>query len=361
MIIGLSPQGLFLLREFSRAGKKVLALAIKDNIGLYSKYGCKITLSKLSDIEDIFLKYLHPNMTIHICSDAFLNYLVDKKHKVFRGFTCFPDYKSAKIFSNKILTGRLARNLRINYPKMYKLKEINTDKWEIYPLILKWNRRRNINEQFKTAIIKSPNDLKNFKAKNHKLNRDLIVQKYIPGEPKVDISYGGYFVDGSEKFYIIIQQERQYPYPNGLASFIKEYMGSHKDEIRKIAKTILEYVGFSGFVEVECRIDIEKDKLYLIEVNPRACGWIKILKRKYRELDLVNLKGNRIEDSDTICWVNLVRDIRSVIDMIKTPAGRKLAKKVITDYQKRPITDIFEFTDLRPFIGQFGKILRKLN
>lgn len=358
MIVGLTPAGLFLLREFSRAGKKIIAFGLKDNVGLHSKYGKKFSLSKITEIEDFFSKYLHPNIKIHICSDPFINYLIDKKHNIFRTNQCFPDYKSAKIFSDKLLTGKLAEKLGISYPQMYRLNEIYSKKCDGYPLILKWNRRRNENEPFKTILIKSQNEIKKVKVSQQSFKKDLILQRYIPGEPEVDISYGGYYLNGVEKLHITIQQERQYPYPNGLSSFVEEYKGRYSEEIRQMGKILLGEVGFSGFVEVECRIDTEEDKLYLIEVNPRACGWIKILKKKYRGLDLVSFKGDRIESGDKICTVNLVRDIRAIFDLIKKQPDKIKLKNVIADYRKRPILDIFELNDLKPFISQFRKIFR---
>lgn len=356
MILGLAPQGLFLLREFCRSGKKVVAVGFKESVGLYSKYGCKIAISKITEIEDVFLKYLHPNITIHICSDPILNYLIDKNHSVFKTNQCFPDYKNAKIFSDKFMTGKLACKLGIAYPQMYRLEEINPEKCDSYPLILKWNKRKMNNEPFKTILIESLDELKKIKITQQIFKKDLILQRYIAGEPEVDISYGGYFLKGEEKLHITIKQERQYPYPNGLASFIKEYNGKYSDVIRKMAKNLLSEVSFSGFVEVECRIDQAENTLYLIEVNPRACGWIKILKRKYRGLNLYLLTWDRIDSGDTVCSINIVRDCRAIIDILRKNSGKIKLKNILDDYRKKPIMDIFESNDFRPFMGQFTKI-----
>ena len=66
MILGLTPSGLFLLGEFSRVGKKILAVGLKGNVGLYSKYGNKVALSKIKEIEDFFKiftsEYKYPYM-----------------------------------------------------------------------------------------------------------------------------------------------------------------------------------------------------------------------------------------------------------------------------------------------------------
>lgn len=353
MILGLTPAGLFLLREFSKAGKKVVAVGLKDNVGLYSRYGCKIALSKLTEIEDIFSKYLHKNIVIHISSDAFINYLIDKNHSIFRTYQCFPNYTSAKIFSDKILTGKLADKLKISYPHMYRLDEINPQEYDHYPLILKWNRRKKIDEPFKTILIRSPNELINIKVLTEKYKEEVVLQRYIPGGPEVNLSYGGYYQNGEEKLSVAVTQKRQYPH--GLSSFVEEYKGKFIEEIRNIAKKLISELSFNGFVEVEFRIDVSKNKLYLIEVNPRTWGWIKILKRKYRGLNIDLLTWEKVESDVNVCFINAARDIRAIIDMKKKQSNQIKLKNVISDYRKRPIMDILEFDDLKPFIYQLKK------
>ena len=356
MILGLSPQGLFLLREYSKAGKKVVAVGLQGSVGSYSTYGRIITISDLMEVEEIFSKYINDKTRVHITSDPFLNYLIDKDHKIYKTNQCFPNYKSAVVFSDKILTENLAKNLDISSPKSYRLSEINIDRYDIYPSIIKWNRRYP-GEEFKTILVKNSKDLKKVKGK---INSDehLIIQKYIPGEPDADLSYGGYLINGKEILSIIVEQKKQYPYPNGLASFVRQYHGDFEEPIRIIARKILSGINYSGFVEVECRIDKAERKVYLIEVNPRACGWIKILKRKYINFNVAVEGVPPIYHHGEICWVNLVRDIRAIIDLLRKNPNEFKFRDILKDYFKFPIMDIFELNDLSPFICQLRKIFQ---
>ena len=222
VILGLNPQGLFLLREFAKAGQKVLAVGLKGSIGLYSKYGHKITIRDFDELEHVFsTKYLYNQPKIHITSDPFLNYLVDVEHEIFEKHQCFPNYKSAVIFRDKISTENLARKIDIPCLRSYKLREIEEESYDIFPSIVKWNRGY-YREKFKTMLINSQEDLKYIKIQT-KADENLIVQRYIPGGAASDLSYGGYLLNGEEKLYIIVKQKRQYP--NGLSSFVEEYKG----------------------------------------------------------------------------------------------------------------------------------------
>lgn len=354
MVLGLTPQGLFLLREFSKVGKKVLGVGLKGNVGLHSRYGQKVCLTNLKELGYLFSKYLSEKTQIHITSDPFINYLVDNQHEIFDRTECFPNFESALTFGDKILTEHLARTLNISCPRSYRLNEVDESWYDVYPSIVKWSRRYG-GEAFKAMLIKSAADLGLAKRKITP-DEHLIIQKYIPGEPETDISYGAYYLNGVERAHIVIKQKRQYPYPNGLASYVEEYSGEFAGEIRSIAREILTSTNYSGFVEVECRISNSEQKLYLIEVNPRACGWIKILKRKYADLFTAAHVRRTNDNNFAATWVNIVRDLRASADMLKKNHRKVDLRELLSDYLKNPIMDIFELSDLMPFVCQFKKL-----
>ena len=359
MILGLAPQGLFLLRELCKTGQKVIAVGLKGSAGLHSKYGYRIAIKNLDELEEIFSKFLHEAIKVNITSDPFLNYLVDREHDIFHKYQCMPNYKSATIFSDKLSTEKLARKLGICCQKSFRLNKIDIDTYDTYPSIVKWNRRY-VGEKFKTILIRSVEDLRKIKFQNNSSN-NLIVQRYIPGRPDSDVSYGGYFSNGAEQLYIIIKQKRQYPYPNGLASFVEEYHGKFAEEIWRISKTILKETNYSGFVEVEFRIDKKDNKVFLLEVNPRACGWIKIIKRKYGNLFTTQNVAPRINKNVTARWVNIARDLGAIIDTLKKNPQEVVLRELLSDYLRNPIRDIFEFSDPIPFICQFRKLIERKN
>jgi predicted ATP-grasp superfamily ATP-dependent carboligase len=355
LILGLAPQGLFLLREFSKAGYRVAAIGLKGSIGLYSRYGRRICISDLEELDSVLPDFLHPGLKCHIASDKFLNYLLDRDHEIFNLTYCRPNLESAKIFTDKLLTADLARSLGIESLQSWKLNEIDSETFDRYPAIVKWNRRYE-EYSFKTRTLQSRAqlDLVKQSTANHP---QLILQDYIQGGPENDISYGGYFQDGEEITSIVISQKRQYPYPSGLASFIQEYAGEYASIIRDYAKKLLGHTRYSGFVEVECRVDALDSRLVLIEINPRACGWIKIIGAKISFLrPFLRSKDNSM-GRPLLSWVNLSRDVRAIYDMLRKTQNFGEIKSIMFDYFNKPALDILDLKDLRPFVSQFVKLL----
>ena len=355
MILGLNPQGLFLLREFSKAGYKTIGVGLKGQVGLFSKYGKKIGIKDLKDLHSIFSRYLCDSINIHISSDPFLNYIVENHNEIFHNYKCFPEFEPASLFRDKLLTEHFARNLSIPCPYSCRLTEIDPDTYNKFPSIIKWNKTYD-KYPFKTAIIKSKDELIAFFQKNAR-NDNLLIQEYIPGEPRADLSYGGYWINGIERVGIVISQKRQSS--SRLASFVEEHDGEYAQQVKNIAKLLLVKTGYSGFVEVECRVDDRQKKVYLIEVNPRACGWIKIVREQFASILLDSHNNQIIWNKKLLCWVNIARDCEAILNLCKIKRNKINVKEIITDYLRNPIKDIFEIDDFKPFPGQFLNFLTK--
>lgn len=355
MILGLNPQGLFLLREYSKAGYNTLGIGLKGQVGLFSKYGKKIAIGDLKELGSIFSRYLCDSINIHISSDLFINYVVEKHGKIFDSCRCFPQFESALLFRDKLLTEHFARSLSIPCPLSFRITDIDPCLYNKFPSIIKWNKTYETTS-FKTIVIRSKDELINFYKKNIH-NENLLIQKYIAGEPRADLSYGGYWINGFEKIGIVVSQKRQHPV--GLSSFVEEYNGSYANQVVNIAKLLLEKTNYNGFVEVECRVDDKQKNVYLIEVNPRACGWIKIVREQFDNV-LLKSRDDQINlGKKPLCWVNIARDCRAILNLCKTSHNKINVKEIITDYLRNPVKDIFEIDDLKPFAGQFLNFLIK--
>jgi len=355
VILGLGPQGLFLLREFSRAGQNVLGLGLKGTVGLHSKYGYKLALPQIEALDKILPDFLHPKISLHMTSDLFLNYMLKKHKKIFFEYECFPNYDSAVVFTVKTETEKLARKLEIPCQRSVLLENVDFSSYDIFPSIIKWNKRIGP-EKFKTVVVYSREDLEIFR-KEIRSTENLIVQKFIPGRRDADMSFGGYFKNGCEQASIIIQQKRQYPHPIGLASYVEEYRGDFVDEIILFSHRILRSTNYSGFVEVEFRVGQDDEKLYLIEVNPRACGWIKIIKAKMKNRGKVQIPNAARNSNRKASWVNLQRDIRANVDCLIKNRNEFCITELVRSYLKNPIKDIFDIRDIKPFLCQFLRLL----
>ena len=83
IILGLGPQGLALLRTYSKAGYHVIAVGLKDDVGIYSRYGDKHIIGSYQEFIEISKNNLSGDEIVHITSDYFLNYIMDNNPDFF--------------------------------------------------------------------------------------------------------------------------------------------------------------------------------------------------------------------------------------------------------------------------------------
>lgn len=190
IILGLKSQGLFLLREYSRIGLKVLGIGIKGSIGLSSRYGHKIAISDLNRVDSVLRRYFIEGTSLFVTSDEFLNYLLDKDPSILRRNSCFPNFESALVFTNKLKTESMAIESGLLMPRLYSSEEIRVGQVD-YPVILKWNNRTG-SEGFKTIVLGSRTEFEKI-LPHIKHERNVIVQEYIPDGFYIDVSYGAFF------------------------------------------------------------------------------------------------------------------------------------------------------------------------
>jgi len=355
VLIGLGPQGLALLRTFARNGYRVLALGRKNELGIHSKYGEIIVINVLSELDEVLFKVLSQDLQVHITGDYFLNYLLDNHRTIFDQYRVYPTRKSAEIFRDKIATGEMANSLGISYPEACHLSEVNTATYSTFPAVVKWHRVVDEQTGFKIFMINSRENLVSFLERTA-FKEKLIIQRYVSGDMRDNLSYGGYWVEGKEIVSIIFRYLRQYP--KGISSFSEQLDSPYATEMSRVAQLLLQKVSFSGFVEIEFKVDEKDGSLWLIEVNPRAWGCVKIFMDKFESSVLNVCKDRAIRTSQGRCWVNIVRDIRAILFLLKNIPSEFRFFEIVASYFRRPITDIFDLKDIKPFIMQFGKFFK---
>ena len=89
IIFGLSPQGLFLLREYSNLGLRVYAVGRKDDVGIKSRHGRISVMHEDSDLVRIANEILSlgvDNSLAFITSDYFLQLICNSHPGLLRKF-----------------------------------------------------------------------------------------------------------------------------------------------------------------------------------------------------------------------------------------------------------------------------------
>jgi predicted ATP-grasp superfamily ATP-dependent carboligase len=365
VIVGLGPQGLFLLRQFASLNTSIYCISRKEEVGRYSKFGkiyCVDSKKNFISTINTILNTVNEKPKCYITGCFFLKLILEEFPELFNQMEVIPSNINAlKIFTNKISTYELANSFEINTPKTYYLSKIQNQQQldtTKYPLIAKWNESPTCFEYLqKTWLIENFQEITKIKnTVDHSNQHKIIVQEYIEKGREPDIAYGGYFIEGKEIIGITVHQLRQFPV--GISSYVQEISGKFSIEVKKQTQLILEYLHFTGFAEAEFRICKTTNKIYLLEINPRPWGYIKILKMKYPQINKILINPYSTESlqsyNNNCKWFNLLRDLRSIFYSFRHNIDIKLLINSLNSYKGQKIFDIMDIHDMGPFIGQFS-------
>ena len=368
IVVGASPQGLFLVRLLARAGFKVINIVSRESFSWYSRYGKKILVSNKNEfylaLREQFDKY--GEIPCYLTSGPEIFCLIHEYPDIFDLFEMHPrPIEAVKLFSSKLETYEVAESIGMTCPESFTGQDVvekKSSKKIIYPCIVKWNVECNlfVKTSFKTQICSSEDNLLGFLSgfSENSLSH-IIVQEFIDSAQSNNVSFFGYFSDGKCRLGLLAQQLGQYP--QGITSYLREYDGPLASVIELQAKQLIKQVGFNGFAEVEFKITDNCKKAYLLEVNPRPCGWSSALKGKYKGMHDFIAEGfvGVAAEKKRVEWVNIGRHF---LCTWSTFLVKKSLRKLFVDLWVvfgLKTYDILDLRDPLPFIMQFITSVRQ--
>ncbi|MFW5795411.1 MAG: hypothetical protein ACOCV1_08020 [Bacillota bacterium] len=366
LVIGLGPAGLFLLRQFGKAGYKCFGITNKYEIGAASKYLMKsIVVNDLifyKELEDILENYGSPRATF-ITSDYFLNLLQTKYDEYFNKLNIIgPSKKTVENVLNKNKLYSILGEEFVKFIKLYDTERIKKISLNEYPIAIKL-KDKNITSDFnqigKIKVLQNFSDTKNLIniILDSKINRhNLLVQKYLEGDNGNQFSFGGYAKDGKILMGIVVNQAKQYP--QGVTAEATEIIGKTKEDITKIATKILSELKYTGFIEVEMKR--YNELYYLLDINSRVWGWVSILGKKYSDFTKIIFENKVYEDNNqgkTFFWISPSRLI--VARKNKLNIKSNTLKKILSKKYKVSF-DVFALSDLKPSISSMVFSIKKI-
>jgi len=358
IIVGAGPQALFLLREFTRSGLSILLLGRKNEIAMHSKYGEKIRIEQEEDLIKILKQLARENekWTCFVASGFYLAYLLNHYPEFYQDYQVFPnDLDAVTKLISKSKTYQLAEVHGLNHPKSYLLKQVEEmPDWTIihFPQIVKWDRDIHLftKPRFKTAILNTMDELSQLiQTCSSKEKEVLIIQDYLGANLKNNFSFGAYVHKGEIEVGICVNEVRHYR--SGVSSLVEEYTGEYAREIELKASLLLAQTNFTGFLDVEFKI--YQGHIYLLEVNPRPFGFIRILKLKYLDLIpfVLGTKSSPAKNPKQVKWINILRDL---VLVLKNPKYLFHMLSVLLDFGRRTF-DIWDSRDPKPFFYQLKR------
>lgn len=351
IILGLTPQGLSLLRILGRAHADVSAFCTsKKNVGYHSKYGRKVLYTNISELKKGVAEIVNSSKEKPICyitSGEILASVLREYKEIYDECIVFSGpYSTIEMLAHKDRMYAYAASHNFKIARFSTLDKEEYKKLK-FPLFLK--RNYEIPLFFKAVKIKTADELSSYYKRIPKeFLKDVIVQEFIDisEENLINISCQGFWVKGNCKGTFISNQIRRLK--KGITSYLEEIEDSVLCSlVVKLVSNFMLSLNYSGFAEFEFMYDCQTKELWFIEVNTRTCGLQSSLNYKFLNLtDVILSPYNDVvlkRASKSICWMNLLRDIRARLE------SRNF--KNIFDISKSKF-DILDLKDPIPFFRQ---------
>jgi len=296
---------LAIVRHLGKTGKYSIDLTghNKNSISFFSKYvsGKHLTgnpnTSPGKYLEDIIhllkrKKYLTVIPVSHISYKILSKY---KKEVSEYTHITIPDYKQVETASNKIETYALARNLKIPYPEIITLQNIdeieNID--TVFPCVIKAPFEAGKN------LVEYANNKNELIAKYKKLCKENdfgstlpVIQKYIQGE---GAGFFAFYKEGKCVNYFMHQRIREYPVTGGASTAAKSF---YDESVMNYGKRILDSLNWNGVAMVEFKKDNKTGIFNLMEINAKFWGSLDLALEagiNFPEMLIDNALGNTIK------------------------------------------------------------------
>lgn len=352
IIIGLTPQGLSVLRTLSRAGADVTAFYMnKRNVGVYSKYGRKIQFLDISDLKcklhDV-LDNMPDRPLCYITSGELLALILREYKELYSECDVVSGpYEVIEKLSHKDEMYKIAIEKGFNVARHITLNNYKEGSFS-YPIFMK--RNYEIPLFFKAVRLDSHDEMRDYLKKIYdSQKKDILVQELIdiPNNQLMEISAQVLYAEGKAYGYLITNQYRRLS--KGLTSMIIELEeGELKSHIEYLCSAFMEDLSYTGVAEFEFMLNKSNGELFFVEVNTRTCGLQSSLSHKFSNIGEVLMNPHNAHLLQVavprLKWMNITRDVRARLQ-------KRDFKHMHEIFQCK--YDILDMHDLKPFFRQF--------
>lgn len=147
--------------------------------------------------------------------------------------------------------------------------------WDRFPCVLKPTTRSRrfaqISQRQKAIRVHSRGELDGLLALIEGHETDFVVQEAIPGGEECIESYHAYLRPGGQIVGEFTGRKlRTWPRLYGYSTYVEI---TDEPDVRRVGRSVLEKIGFSGVVKLDFKRDPRSRRLYLLEINPRFNLW----------------------------------------------------------------------------------------
>ena len=296
VVLGLSPTGLYVVRELGRAGIPVVGVSAELQCGGWSRY---LQGSIREPSEDLRLAKLmrfgeeaSRQSVLIAASDQDIDFVIRHAKSLSQYFKIQASYLDgvAERLMTKSSLYQLSSKFGIPTPRYV---EVDRDEIQLrmndltYPCLIKPSRIDAVKREMagrKLWILRTPSELLDLESSLPVGDTTWILQELIPGPESEITLYASHFdADGEPRQAITCRKLRQFPPGFGSASLVRSKL---ETETRSVSEAFLKHVGYRGIVATEFKRDPRDGKLKLIEINPRPSLWFSVTSAARKSISL---------------------------------------------------------------------------
>lgn len=382
VVLGLSPTGLYAIRELGEEGIPVLGVTAEAQAGFYSRF---LTLGSLcisnseSDrlVDELIeqAKRVGKKGVLIPTSDVYIEFIV-KNRAALEDSYHIPGAYQPTVYASMVDKGpfyKLCEQYGVAFPSCVEveradLKNANSD--IRYPFILKPTLIHHVKDFMAGRKVLVVDDEKCFRETLEiipEADTRWLVQEIVPGPDSEITLFGAYFdKEGNAHQSFTCTKVRQYPPGFGSASLVRS--AAH-EETRQISESFLKALGYHGIAGTEFKWD-ERDEVFkIIEINPRPTLWFSISHHSNKRIAFAafcDLTGaelpGELEQRNDVMWCYCIKDIWSKLFYLFK--GRKFvlpAPDVLRHREgtKKTVFPVAYSGDMKPVYGELKNYLRK--
>lgn len=286
VVLGLSPTGLYAVRELGRAGVPVLGVSRGWQPGCTSKFlvGCIVEPDEACRLQRLMAYFpaSGPRAVLIPTSDHDIEFIARHADTLSHRFVFQPSYATETV--QTLLTKErfyaLCEAEGVAYPRLWRClpEELAGLRHSIaFPCMIKPSRIHDIKHLMagqKGWIAADAAAFDHLLTQIPQAAGVLLLQEIVPG-PESAITLHATYVNRAGAFLQPIsgRKLRQFPPGFGSASLV---VSEQQDESRDIARRLLGTLNYRGIAAAEFKCDPRDGKLKIIEINARPSLWFAL-------------------------------------------------------------------------------------
>lgn len=350
-VLGLSPTGLYAIRELGAEGIPVVGVATEQQAGATSRYLSDVIIEPDEDRRlAALLRHAgqdSPKPILIPTSDQDLEFIIRHRHALAKSFVfqeAYADGLAAQILTKSDFY-RLCDEHGIAYPSLHEVEKPDMPALAAsleFPVLIKPSRIHDIKSEMagrKGWVARDTEDYATVIAEIPDHAGTLLVQEIVPGPESEITLFASYFdQNGRAHQSFTCRKLRQFPPGFGSASLV---ISEDEPETRDIAEKFLRKLGYRGIAAAEFKRDPKTGVRKIIEINPRPSLWFSASTAAGRTVSLaayLDLTGSGSLPQDRaqkngVVWRYALKDIYSALfyrlkkDFVLSPPDIAAAKK----------------------------------